>query len=50
MKLTPNTTFLTSALGVIVVTVGGGDEPCPLARKAAICITQVPEVNVAVAL
>jgi hypothetical protein len=36
--------------GVIAVTVGAGGEPCPLALKATICITQVPEVNVAVAL
>jgi hypothetical protein len=38
-------------LGEIVVTVGAGfDPPCPLARKVAICITQPPEVSVAVAL
>jgi hypothetical protein len=36
--------FEVPVLGVIDVTVGGGlEEPCPLARKVAICMTQVEE-------
>jgi len=36
--------------GETEVTVGAGEVPCPPARKVAICITQVPDDSVAVAL
>jgi len=34
----------------LIVGAGGGGAPCPLPRNVAICITQVPDVSVPVAL
>jgi len=38
------------ALDPVLAGAGGGGAPCPLPRNVAICITQVPDVSVAVAL
>ena len=50
--VTPVPPLVGPEFGAIAVTVGAGfgGEPCPLPRKVAICITQEPEVMVAVAL